>query len=79
MAELIASIAGQKRMACAFVILLATALLFAGKLTSDQWISFTEWVTSIFVAGHVAQTHIELKNANEAARIQNGASDQETT
>ena len=50
---------------CAGSILLGALLLYVGKLSGDQWIGMTEWIVSILVAGHVAQSHVD----NLAAKV----------
>jgi threonine/homoserine efflux transporter RhtA len=61
MTQGIVGLLGSKRgVFCLLLTLIATAMTLLGKLTADQWVSYTQWVGTILVAGHTVSHAVEL-------------------
>lgn len=44
------------------VILIASVLLFLGRMTTDQWVDLTKWIVGIFAGTH-AVLHVAKRKA----------------
>ena len=45
----------EKGLFCLALVVAASVLAIMGKLTVDQWISYTEWIAAVYVGGKAIQ------------------------
>lgn len=51
---------------CILLVLAATALVFAGKLSADQWLSYTKWISTALVASGTVTNAIGTMTGSNA-------------